>query len=484
MGHCMSATDKKRDKKNKIIISKALTNKTSDIKLQTQNPFEYMNQNTFSKPFQLIIKEMKNELELNEDHNQIITIDLNKTIKDLYNQLNINDKCDYDIKLNEGQIIPNIDKNQKIIDVLLPYINKNYNYQNTMHLTLIYKGLDIPDNIIDSYIDKNPIIGSPVFENPDYVAIITFNVKNKELKCFSSSHKNHEFTLLNKFNSFTAYCNANGYLYISGGEDEQSQDFEKSAIEFNDFFCIDLNQLISNNNNYNDNNLSDNLTTTNEKNDFNVKQLPNLLEPRTWHSMIFVPEKYIFIVGGSTKSVELYDIEKNILIKDSELNEMRNECSLCMVNNIYLYCFFGFQLHQTFNCSVEKCNLRNNIRVWEYVNFNTNNNIKFFPSFFCISYYKKDDIILLGGNDSIDEKNNSYIVTIGKEGNNSDDINEFDVLDGEKLGVFRDKLFTPIDKNYAINIPLVYGENLQLLLFNMNTGEIERKDYNDIFNME
>ena len=43
--------------------------------------------------------------------------------------------------------------------------------------------------------------------------------------------------------------------------------------------------------------------------------------------MIYIPNKYIFIVGGSnTKSVELYNIETNQLVKDSELNENRSEC--------------------------------------------------------------------------------------------------------------------------------------------------------------
>jgi len=480
MGNCTSATSKKRSNQNNIIVNNALKN---NQKLKSQKSLNYINQNTFSKPLKLIITEIKNDLVIKD--NIIIDIEPNKTLNDLYIQININTKSEYDIKLNDEQIITNIRKNKTIIDILFPYISKINNFQNKINLTLIYKGLQIPDNIIEAYIEKNPIIGSPVFDNPDYIAIITFNTKNKELKLFNYNQKNQEFSLLNKFNSFTAYCNANGYLYISGGEDEQSQDFEKSVIEFNDFFCIDLNQLNSNNNNiFNDNNLSDNLTNANDKNDFNIKQLPNLLEPRTWHSMIFVPDKYIFIVGGSTKSVELYDIEKNILTKDSELNEMRNECSLCMVNNIYLYCFFGFLLHQTFNCTVERCNLRKKLRIWEYVQFNTNENMQFIPSFFCASYYKNNEIILFGGNDSIEETNKSYIVKIRMEEHNLDDINEFSNFDGEKLGVFRDKLFTPIDNNYAINIPLIYGENIQLLIFNMDSGEIERKDYNDIFNNE
>ena len=61
-----------------------------------------------------------------------------------------------------------------------------------------------------------------------------------------------------------------------------------------------------------------------------IKELPNLIEPRTWHSMIYIQNKYIFIVGGSnTKSVELYNIKTNQLVKDSELNENRSECMSC-----------------------------------------------------------------------------------------------------------------------------------------------------------
>ena len=43
-----------------------------------------VNHNTFSNPFHLIVKEMKNELEISEAH--YITIEPNKTIKDLFIQ--------------------------------------------------------------------------------------------------------------------------------------------------------------------------------------------------------------------------------------------------------------------------------------------------------------------------------------------------------------------------------------------------------------
>ena len=483
MGNCARSKNKKIQNLNKPIVNKKLVNNNSQQNYI--NDLILIKKNSFSSTIKLIIKLILKE---SKSSNEIIlTIEPDKTIKELFNLLKINIQSEYDIQLKEGQIISNVDKNQKISDTFYQYITNNDNIQNGIYFNLIYKGLQIPENIIESYINKNPIIGSPIFDNPDYFAIITFNTNNKELKFFNYDSKNSEFSFFSKFNSFTAYCNANGYLYISGGENEQSEDSEKSLVEYNDFFCIDLNQLNLSindiNENTNINNDNNSLNDIKVKNKLNIKILPNLLEPRTWHSMIFVPDKYIFIVGGLIKSVEIYDIEKNTLEKDSELNEMRSECTLCMVNNIYLYAFCGFLLHQTFNCTVEKCNLRKSNRIWEYVNFNKNNNMLFIPSFFCVSYYKNDEIILVGGNDSIEEQNKSYVVKIGKEENLYDNIEEFN-LGEEKFGVFKDKFFTPIDNNYAINIPITNRENIQLLLLNMNTGEIEKKIYNDIFNEE
>ena len=62
--------------------------------------------------------------------------------------------------------------------------------------------------------------------------------------------------------------------------------------------------------------------------------------------MIFIPKKYVFIVSRiNNKCVELFDLEKNEIKIDSYLNEARSECSLALVNNLYLYDFCGFLLH-------------------------------------------------------------------------------------------------------------------------------------------
>ena len=483
MGSCTSAT-KKKENKNKIIISNSLKNKNKSTLNKTE-------QNKMPNSLSIIINKIPNDtLEETQDKTPI-SIGQNMTFKDLFIQLHYNIYNDYDLQIKENQI--NFDINNKIIETIYPYINNNLN--ETININLIYNGLQIPENLIESYIKQNKIIGSPIFDNPDFFAIIIFNTENNELKLFYKEPKDPEFILMNKFNSFTAYCNAKNNLYISGGENEHSEDLDNNSsnnnnAELNDFLSIDLS-LLNFNENFNTNS-ADNIEETNNdnfirnyssnKNNLNIKQLPNLLEPRTWHSMIFVPEKYIFIVGGSTKNVEIYDIEKNIIYKDSNLNELRNECTLCMVNNIYLYAFCGFYLHQTFNCTVEKCNLRKKERKWEFVKFNMKENFGFIPSFFSVSYYKNDTIILIGG-DSIEEMNKSYIVKVSNNDNEHDEINEFN-LGYKKFGVFRDKFFTPIDNNYSVNIPLAYGEHIQILVLNMDTGDIEQKAYNNLFNKE
>ena len=444
--------------------------------------------NIYPTSLSIIINQIPKEINQQtlSENKTPISIGQNMTFKELFNQMHININYDYSLQFKENEIIQNFDVNNKIIETIYQYIKDNLN--DVININLIYNGLEISENIIDSYIKYNKIIGSPIFDNPDFFAIIIYKTENNETKLYYKEPKDPEFIFMNKFNSFTAYCNAKGYLYISGGESEHSEDLdnendnnENNNSELKDFFCIELNSLDCNNNNPEKDTNNQNRNGLNDLNTLNIKQLPNLLEPRTWHSMIYVPDKYIFIVGGSSKSVEIYDIEKNIIYKDSTLNELRNECTLCMVNNIYLYAFCGFYIHQTFNCTVERCNLRKKERKWEFVKFDMKNK-GFISSFFAVSYYKNDNIILIGG-DSVEDINKSYIIKLGKEENENDEIDEFDLGD-KKFGVFRDKFFNPINNNYSINIPLAYGEHIQILLLNMENGEIEKKEYIDLFNKE
>ena len=315
----------------------------------------------------------------------------------------------------------------------------------------MYKRLDLPENAIQSYIEDNTIIGSAVLDNVETFGIITYDINTKLISSYN--YNISDYPILNNINNFTAYCNAKGLLYFSGGESEITNDLDKTSLKYNDFFALDLTTL------------------TNDK--LEINELPNLNEPRTWHSMIYVPNKYIFIVGGSnTKSVELYDIEQKKLTKDSELNEIRCECTLCLVNNMYLYAFFGFVLHQEYNNAIERCNLLKEKRKWEYVNYEKSEGFDLNLSFFGISYIKDNELLLIGGNDNDNERRNDYHYIISQNEGEKDIIKEYNCELTENNIVFRDKLFSPISENSSINIPVFVGENIRIFIMENGTINI------------
>ena len=127
----------------------------------------------------------------------------------------------------------------------------------------------------------------------------------------SFEYSTNIYLQLKTVNQFSAYCNALNKLYISGGE-------LSNNIITDSFLSIDLTQV--------------------QQNIFVPTQLCNLRKKRYWHSMIYIPEKYIFIIGGPNEvDVELYDMEKNVSVIDSRLNTDRCEPSLILVNEKYLY---------------------------------------------------------------------------------------------------------------------------------------------------
>ena len=471
MGACGSGDD--RSKK------KIKTEKNDDIKVGNT---EEANKN-FSEKVQLIEVENK---EIKEEEittlkcipNNYIPDQYHYRLIDLSTKNNYEDQIGGDIKLGDfinnlklrqnGDFIINFgdnnnigyDKiNERFSDLLAEIYNKNI--PEVIEMKYEYKGLDIPENIndiIESYIESNKIIGSAILDNQELFYIITYEKENGLIKPYYYKRSNNEELV--KFNLFTAYCNAKGYLYISGGENEQNSDPDKTIAKYNDFFYIDLNKLDEN------------------KDKIIINELPNLNESRTWHSMIYIPYKYIFIVGGSnTKSVEIYNMDTNEINIDSELNEFRSECTLCLVNNMYLYAFCGFLIHQEYNITIERCNLLKEKRKWEYVSINEKDGFNFRPSFFGVSYFKNDEILLIGGNDNGDENHYDYVYKIGKNEEEKDEIDDFKCNLNEENSVFRDKLFIPIGDNKSVNIPLPIGEDIRMYILNTNDGDISIEKY-------
>ena len=118
-------------------------------------------------------------------------------------------------------------------------------------------------------------------------------------------YKEEENPNFEKLTSTSSCCNGDDKLYISGGIDNDKDIIDKLWI-------FDL------------------VT-------YNVECLSNLA-PKNNHSMIYIPSKYVFLVGGNDTKVLYFDINEKEIQSWGELNKKRLEPALIQMNN-YLYVF-------------------------------------------------------------------------------------------------------------------------------------------------
>ena len=453
MGACGEEKKSSNNNNNKKIQLETNEDKISEKDIKAIEETEKEVFKSIPKPKKNYTIKFINE-EKNDEFND--TIDGDITLNQILINMRTRNNSDFILEFNNGARI-GPDKKEENFDKIIEEIYNN-NEPEIVKMKYIYKGLDITENAIQSYIENNTIIGNAILDNTETFGIITYDTNNKSLNSFS--YKRSEYPELTYLTIFTAYCNAKNCLYFSGGEKEMSYENEEISEKYDEFFCLDLTEL------------------KNNENQLILNQIGKLNDPRTWHSMIYVPNKYIFIVGGSnTKLVELYDIEQKKLTKDSELNEIRCECTLCLVNNMYLYAFCGFIPQKDYNNSIERCNLFKENRSWEKIDTIERCKIKFNPSFFAISYYQNNDLILIGGNDQGEAERADYIYKIAKEENEKDEIEEYKFDLQDKVSIFKDKLFVPTLDNKAINIPLIIADEIKVVIFDRENGEVNTNDF-------
>ena len=448
----MGVCGEQKDKKKKTVLeeNKKLTNEITPIEEEKKDD-KLKSIPNMKKSYAIKILNTDN----NQGYNKVIDGDI--TIHQMLADMKFRENCDFIIEFENNLKIGAEKINVKLENILIEIFNSDI--PEVIEMKYSYKGLNIPENAIEAYRKDNKIIGSAIMDSTDIFGIITYEINTRSLNPYY--YQRNEYPELIYFNSFTAYCNAKNCLYFSGGEKEQSYEVEEKSAQYNEFISIDLTKLSSNNDK------------------LEINQLPNLNVPRTWHSMIFVPNKYIFIVGGSnTKTVELYDMEEKKLTKDSELNEERCEATLCLVNNIYLYAFYGFFLHKDYNNSIERCNLLKEERKWEDIYAVEKSALRFKPSFFAISYFK-NDLLLIGGNDAGEEERYDYLYKLENEEDKKDEILDYKFESKEKINIFKDKFFMPIDNNKAVNIPLSIGGEIKVFILDTQTGKVISYDNNN-----
>ena len=309
----------------------------------------------------------------------------------------------------------------------------------TLRIKLVKSGLHIANNI-RHYISKNTyLIGCLTFDRPNAFGLFLFNKNNNSTLSFEYS--TNIYKLMKTVNQFSAYCNALNKLYISGGEISNNQATDT-------FICIDMAEV--------------------EQNVFVPTQLCNLCRKRYWHSMIYIPEKYIFILGGPNETdVELYDINTNISKVDSKLNTERCEPSLILVNDKFLYAIFGFHLYDSFLNTIERCNIHRKFRKWEMVEYKLSNTPNLVRAFFGVSYVN-NNIILVSDKESQNDLKPNYILSPGRD---IDTISDEGILNSRSSRLFAEKFFIPFTETESINLAFKSGEP-KIFIVNNENGAI------------
>ena len=229
------------------------------------------------------------------------------------------------------------------------YINK---YEEGKYIILSDSNLKIPE-----------IIGKP-FNDP--FCVFAFIKREKILKMFK--FKERELYGLNDYGPYTAYCNGDNKLYISGGEKGKKyiEKFWKIDLKTWEIECFDM-------------------------------------RPKKNHSMIAIPGNYVFIVGGQDTQTFYFDHENSRFFGWKSLKRNRTEPALILVNN-YLYCFDNIYSKKYENeFTFEKTDLNSENHEWELIKpIMDKPDMRMNQKFFGV-VKKDDDILFIGGNLDYDE---------------------------------------------------------------------------------
>ena len=348
--------------------------------------------------------------------------------EDIYEKINIDDKTISDYLVNKikdtALILMEMEK--------LSCSNTNdtiKNYIKKFNIYLKYKRTykHLSSNMEEYIINNTIFIGKPIINGLGYYI---YKKNTSQLKVVNIEESMKKIKI-NYFSSISAYCNANNYLYIYEGTNMMNNTFtskftRKSSCNFNNNKFIRINLI-------------------NEE-----IQIVSIKFPRRiLHSMIFIPEKYIFIIGGKykkeIKDVLIYKIKKDNYSYEKYPHLLPYELlepSLIMINNKFLYAFENSK--EIFK--VVKCNI-SNISPFEDIKLKNEQIIgqKFFG---VIPKISKNRILFLGGQ-FLDSSNNMSLKNYEFDYNTNELI--LTNIDYKKFE-FIEKTFIPLDKNNYMQI--------------------------------
>ena len=247
---------------------------------------------------------------------------------------------------------------------------------------------------------------------------------------------------LEEFSENSAYCNTDDSLFMSGGE--------ASQIPLNYFWKIDHKRKF-----------------------IEQSEMPF---SKSKHSMLYIPNNYIFFAGGTDKNTFYYDIKNKTY---SIWADMNNECErpgLILVDGHILYAFHTFENDINY---FEKTDLEN-FPFWQIIIPKIKSS-PFDLKYYTVSLLNDEEVILFGGNNEGNNKK-CFIYNIQ---NNELDIND---CPNEIILNNGDNKAYKINKYNSVIIPDDFEANKEIIILNGFRRALKKIGYktirNEIMNRE
>ena len=276
--------------------------------------------------------------------------------------------------------------------------------------------------------DENDEIYSQIIKpklNP--FGLIVFFTKNNSIQIEQYPPEIIKKYNLDKFNKNYAYCNSPNFLFLSGE---------------NNFWTINKKNYAINH--------------------FKLKITKNK------HSLIYVPEIGVFIVGGDTKKTFMYNTKTKKFLKWGDTNNYHYKPALIYYDE-YLY---SFQQLNNQNIFFEKTYLGENTqKKWEiiYPRFKDLDPNEFYKEEFAVSKSTEGKILLILGNKN--HKNKKIFIY-----NPINDTVVKSEVDNEQIN-FDEKIFYKLNKIINIAIPSDFEQNKELAILNKYTYTLQKTKY-------
>ena len=308
---------------------------------------------------------------------------------------------------------------------------------NNVNLNIEYEIFGLKN--IPSEINRNVDLVAKPLSNP--FELFIFHTKDKIFQTKEYDESIISSYQLGYFSGFSAYCNGNNMLFLSGGQNKQE-------IPLGHFWTIDLN------------------------NPENIEKHPSGMEPKKLHSMIYIPYNYVFIVGGNTEDTFYYDINSKSFNNWAEMNNKRLEPALAIVNNRYIYAFDNIKINQQKSLiNFERTDLRKS-PMWEIITPEIDQGVQiqnFKQKFFGLCHLDNESMIFLGGNmdksEGIVDSNPECFIYNSRTNTMSPGGLPFQEFD------LSEKTFYPLSATSSFIIPYCSRTNPKIIIFNQRKNK-------------